>query len=267
MIRRVRGLLKFISCSSLSSSFSYHSHFDSIDVILYRSPNLLRYIFFLPLICLDSVQSIWTSFTHIPFSASHITNAADPFAFRQFDDPKYSGTKISNMTKEAFVERVNQCFEDSGRKLHDGYAPFCKHVFVPNFAGSLVNALKITPENESLLRSGYEARTPKELPVLSRWFPKELISSIPEAKFLDIILYSREQIIKENEAMGNPNVFDEPWGIVAIKSQDVDFELPMSPITMMRNCLGVEHGGSGVPLEREKYMESVNFWKENAIIQ
>jgi hypothetical protein len=43
--------------------------------------------------------------------------------------------------------------------------------------------------------------------------------------------------------------------------QDEDFETPMQPITMMRNALGKEEGGSGVPLDREKYMKSVNYWR------
>jgi hypothetical protein len=31
----------------------------------------------------------------------------------------------------------------------------------------------------------------------------------------------------------------------------------MDPSTIMRNALGKEHGGSGVELDRKKYMESV----------
>lgn len=41
----------------------------------------------------------------------------------------------------------------------------------------------------------------------------------------------------------------------------------MDPITMMRNALGKEEGGSGVPLDREKYLKSVEFWKEYALIK
>ena len=41
----------------------------------------------------------------------------------------------------------------------------------------------------------------------------------------------------------------------------------MNPITMMRNSLGKEEGGSGVPLDRVKYMESVDFWSKNALIK
>jgi hypothetical protein len=55
-----------------------------------------------------------------------------------------------------------------GSRLVDGYAPFCKHVFVPNFVGAPLGALPITPDNEHLLRSGYSARRPEELAVLTR---------------------------------------------------------------------------------------------------
>ena len=48
---------------------------------------------------------------------------------------------------------------------------FCKHIFVPNFAEVLSNVVAITDENKALLESGYEARTEKELAVLTRWFP------------------------------------------------------------------------------------------------
>jgi hypothetical protein len=50
----------------------------------------------------------------------------------------------------------------------DGYAPFCKHVFVPNFVGARVGALTITDENRSKLHSGYTKRRPEELAVLTR---------------------------------------------------------------------------------------------------
>lgn len=70
--------------------------------------------------------------------------------------------------------------------------------------------------------------------------------------------------------MGNDHlngVTDAPWGIVSIKPQDVDHELPMNPITMMRNCLGREYGGSGVPLDVKQYRESVAFWSEHATLK
>jgi len=84
---------------------------------------------------------------------------------------------------------------------------------------------------------------------------------------LDLILYSRDQINKENKAQGRePNPETAPWGIVSIKAQDVDHELPMTPITAMRNALGKEEGGSGIPLNRKAYMEAYQYWKDHATI-
>jgi len=81
-------------------------------------------------------------------------------------------------------------------------------------------------------------------------------------------LYSREQIRKESEATGKSDDGEQaPWGIISIKAQDVEHELPMNPITIMRNALGKEEGGSGVPCDRAKYMESVEYWSKNAVIQ
>jgi hypothetical protein len=128
-------------------------------------------------------------------------------------------------------------------------------VFVENFAGVAIAEAEITPKNEHLLRTAYEARTEKELPVLKRYFPQKEVELRP-AKYLDLILYSKEQVQRENEAMGNvdPNAgVDYDFGIVSVKPTDVPYETPMDPITMMRNALGKEHGGSGVPLDRQKY--------------
>jgi hypothetical protein len=83
---------------------------------------------------------------------------------------------------------------------------------------------------------------------------------------LDVILYSREQIIKELAALpskGNiAEIPDVPWGIISIKAQNEDHETPMQPITMMRNALGREEGGSGVPLDRSKYDAAVSYWRD-----
>lgn len=108
---------------------------------------------------------------------------------------------------------------------------------------------------------------------MSRWF--ELPLPAPVADYLIVIVYSKEQIDKEgreNEGEGNnPDEkyipFDADWGVVAILGQTHPNEEPMAPITMMRNALGVAEGGSGVPLNREKYIASVEFWKRNAIVK
>jgi hypothetical protein len=54
---------------------------------------------------------------------------------------------------------------------------------------------------------------------------------------------------------------------VAILAQMSSKEEPMKPIAMMRNALGIEEGGSGVPIDRDAYKKSVEFWSKNATVK
>ncbi len=193
----------------------------------------------------------------------------DPFCYRQFDKTKTS--VFINYNRDDFSEKINNFYMNNRNLLKEGYAPFCKHLFIENFTDMTPGYIRIDESTENLIKTCYEARTEKELPVLRRFIPLEKVRDrLQPAKFLDIILYSKEQIAKENDAMNNedPNKeIDYDYGIISVKPQDVDYELPMDPITMMRNSLGVEHGGSGVGLDRGKYMESVAFWNENILLK
>lgn len=127
--------------------------------------------------------------------------------------------------------------------------------------------MRKSPEINQLIETSYEARKEKELAVLIEYVDAKKVPA-PEATHLDIILYSREQIIQENIAMGDePSTSTSPWGIISVKGQLANFELPMQPITIMRNALGKEYGGSGVPIDVDKYEESVRFWKEHVAIK
>jgi len=195
------------------------------------------------------------------------TIVVDPFCLRQFD--KASGkAPFLDVSVESCETHLNAAFDAAPDTcLKPGYAPFCKHLFVKNFCKATMAVATITPENEGLLRSGYVTRQEGELAVLSRWFPAEAMGVPVVAPYLDVILYSREQIRNENAAMGKLTESDAPWGVVSVKAQDVPHELPMQPITMMRNALGEKEGGSGVPLDVAKYQESVDYWRAHAPIQ
>jgi hypothetical protein len=56
-------------------------------------------------------------------SGSSVFNAfeIDPFAYRQFDDPSYSGTRIK-FDKDEFAKRVNELYMKNP-ELVDGYVP------------------------------------------------------------------------------------------------------------------------------------------------
>ena len=137
----------------------------------------------------------------------------------------------------------------------DGYADFCKLYVHRNWTTTRCAAVPITDENRQLLRTAYEARNRKELPVLVRWFEG---LEPPRAEYLISILYSREQMEKEGDRIKGD------WGVVGCLYTMTPEETPLNPITMMRNALGVEEGGSGVPIDREAYRRSVEFWKAHA---
>lgn len=159
---------------------------------------------------------------------------------------------IQDITAAAFESYVNE-----HAPLHDlaGYAPFCRLHVHRNWTSTRCLTLPVTEANQHLLRSGYEARQRSELPVLVRWF--EGVEP-PVADYLIPILYSREQL----QAEGTPIAGD--WGIVGCLYTSEPAEIPMAPITMMRNALGVQEGGSGVPLDMAAYRRSVDFWSSHA---
>ena len=52
------------------------------------------------------------------------------FALRQWDRD-FVGTRIEGISPEELVRLVNDALKD-GAPLVDGYAPFCKHLFIEN---------------------------------------------------------------------------------------------------------------------------------------
>jgi hypothetical protein len=159
---------------------------------------------------------------------------------------------IQDCSPEQFEQRLNQ---SAPVKVLPGYAPFCQLNVYRNWTSTRCFTVPITDHNRHLLRSAYEARTSDELPVLVRWF--EGVEP-PVADYLIVILYDREQLAREGTRI------DTDWGVVGCLYGAQPEEIPMVPITMMRNALGVAEGGSGVPLDRAAYRRSVAFWETHA---
>ena len=175
-----------------------------------------------------------------------------PFARPRLFPADGRRTAIQDCTPEQFVQRLN---DETPHAVLEGYAPFCKLHVHRNWTSTRGSVIAITEENRHRLRSAYEARNREELAVLVRWF--EGIEP-PVAEYLVPILYSAEQLARE----GSP--IEGDWGIVGCLYTMEPAEIPMVPNTMMRNTLGVEEGGSGVPMDREAYRRSVAFWERHA---
>lgn len=174
------------------------------------------------------------------------------FARRRLFPRESRKNTIQDTTAAEFEAYLNQHEPDY---VLQGYAPFCKLHVHRNWTSTRCATVEVTSANQHLLRTAYEARSKQELPVLVRWFEEV---EVPVANWLIPILYSAEQMAKE----GSP--IEADWGVVGCLYTMNPAETPIAPITMLRNALGVEEGGSGVPIDRKAYAESVEFWSQNA---
>jgi hypothetical protein len=185
--------------------------------------------------------------------------ALTDFARRNWQDG--ASTRILDWSPDDLVAQCNA----SDAPLTDGYAPFCKHLFLKNPTATKAAFAPITDDNRHALRSGYVARRDGERAVLERWF--EGVKA-PTAKWLDVILYSHDQLVKEAADFAEEQPVPQcDWGIVSIIGVLEPKEPPMPPITQLRNALGREQGGSGVAIDPVAYDLAAAFWDTHAAIR
>ena len=198
--------------------------------------------------------------------------ALSNFAIRHFK--KGAGTVVTSHTPEEFIEEVNDVieqpdpFEEPTFSLEDSLYPFCKYLIIDNFTDAIASTAKITLENYQYLRSGYSSRVEGELPYLSRWFELPIKNTEP-SKCLVLILYSREQLLKEHDENGGEFDISEDceYGIVALQALNEPVVEPMPPYTMVRNALGIKWGGNGEDIIEDYLREAAIYWDEHAIIK
>jgi hypothetical protein len=189
-----------------------------------------------------------------------------PNCERMFESEHEFDERVVEYDKKEFLTKINNFyFENHNTHLANGFSPFCKHLMIPNFTRSKPHCIKLNNSNLKKVKTSYVSRGDDEVPVLTRYIPKDdLIRS--RAKFINVVLYTREQIEREAAAKHaeDPNAdADYDYTIVSIKPQNEDLPTPLLPITIMRNGLGLEEGGSGTRFNRQKYRDSVKFWKEH----
>ena len=73
----------------------------------------------------------------VPYNFTAIYESSDPVMI--------CSCSAIGVSIEDFEAEVNTLFEAGSAPLVNGYAPFCKHVFVPNFAGpsrKIINSMR-----------------------------------------------------------------------------------------------------------------------------
>ena len=101
-------------------------------------------------------------------------------------------------------------------------------------------------------------RRPKEEPYIQM----RALNGIPlKAGSVDLILYRHDVLIETNEQSTNSD-----WELISFHAlPEGTNDMPMGPVTMMRNQLQLS-GGTKAYYESEKWAESVKFWQEYVVL-
>ena len=116
--------------------------------------------------------------------------------------------------------------------------------------------VKITEETK--LKATVVRRRPEEKPYIQI---RALNGTLLKTGAVDLILYHNE-ILKET----NEQTTEADWELISFHAipEEID-NMPMGPVTMMRNQLQLS-GGTKAFYESEKWAESIKFWQEYAVL-
>lgn len=194
------------------------------------------------------------------------------FVKRQWKS-EFSGTKMNNVDKDVFINTINRI--ENFSIWNNSQFDFCKYLFINNENNAFdvnLGVIKLDHSIYQYIQSGYFSRTLDELPVLSRWvkFP-HMSYNIPKSKYIGLVLYSKEQLLKEHISSNNTTSFelsDEcKYGIVSIMGLSTQEMEPMLPITHLRNALDLKYCGNGESINIDEYNKSVLFWDKHILIK
>lgn len=197
----------------------------------------------------------------------------DPFVSRQFS-PTFAGTKVDLEIKEELLQVVNDTYQyglgDIGQLLDSSW-DFCKYLVIPNEFGVRCAVREISLDIYPYIRTDYVSRTPEELPILTRFAQLPPGFPMQQANYIVFVLYSKDQLQKEFKPKeeGQEFYFDDSveWGVVSIMGTMEAKPDPLVPVTIMRNALGIDEGGNGEKLDKQSYLESVEFWKKYILVK
>ena len=116
--------------------------------------------------------------------------------------------------------------------------------------------VKIAEKTE--LKAQMVRRRPEEEPYIQI---RSLNGTPIKTGSVDLILYRHDVLLETNE-----HTSDADWELISIHAVPKEINnMPMGPITMMRNQLKLP-GGTKANYKSEQWAESVKFWQEYAVL-
>jgi len=115
---------------------------------------------------------------------------------------------------------------------------------------------KIT--EKTTLEAKMVRRRPEEEPYIQM---RALNGTLLKTGSVNLILYHHDVLSETNEQTS-----DEDWELISFHAlpEGID-DMPMGPVTMMRNQLQLP-GGTNAKYKSEKWAEAIKFWQEYAVL-
>ena len=182
------------------------------------------------------------------------TVSVNDFVYRQTKDSMKSYTKNLSFDEIAIHAQRQLACRNFKPGYRDGVVIIqvdkkLTHHFICPF-------VKIT--NETKLSATMVQRRPEEAPYIQI---RALNGTPLKTGSVDLILYRHDVLAETNEQTS-----DSDWELISFHAipEGVD-DMPMGPVTMMRNQLQLT-GGTKAYYESDDWAESVNFWQGHAML-
>lgn len=181
--------------------------------------------------------------------------AVNSFVRRQI---KGSGkTYFKELSFEFFAKHAKKKMDNND--FIDGYRDGVRIVNLDNKYVKKVFCPYVRITNKTKLKAKQVSRRPDEEPYIQ---VRALNGKPLEAGSVNLILYHHD-ILAENDE----NTTSADWELISINALPKGEEnMPMGPITMMRNQLGLQ-GGTKATYTSEEWARSVQFWQKYAAIE
>lgn len=158
----------------------------------------------------------------------------------------YAGTELS------LVELINNSLDDEDPK--PGYRDGVVLVRVPA-EGFFSGLVRLQPGDS--LQAEFKARREGEDPFVN----VRALKAPQPAGHVEIVLYSHAVLAEDNEASDDD---PEAWEVISVNAQPAPGDVPMDPMTMARNMLGLA-GGTKAEFSAEQFAQSVLFWSQHVM--
>jgi len=184
------------------------------------------------------------------------TFAIHSLVTRQTPDSDFSHFEGS---VDELIELVRENFDQAKPGYRDGV------LVVPVPPQHFYSAVTVLEAGDKLVGE-YKSRQEGETPRIEMRVERPDWLGKPEAKSVDIILYSHDTLAEDDDAET-----DADWEIIAINAfPDEETDAPINPITLMHNHFGSD-GGTKTNMSPEEFEaaleKSFKYWTNKAMIR